>query len=92
MPNDSDYRYEPLEAFGESLTTRRPWNTQALVGVERLNGRVAMLGFGAVERRLCLAKLRIELVRANPQHQQFVASLRNLFFKLVRQSPFVTHG
>ena len=44
MPPKS-YRYEPLEAFGESLTTRRPWNTQALVGVERLNGRVAMLGF-----------------------------------------------
>ena len=47
MPVDSNYRYEPLEAFGESLTTRRPWNTQALVGVERLNGRVAMLGFVA---------------------------------------------
>jgi len=46
MPPES-YRYEPLEAFGESLTTRRPWNTQALAGVERLNGRVAMLGFVA---------------------------------------------
>jgi hypothetical protein len=34
-----------LERFGEGLTTRRPWNTQALAGVERLNGRVAMLGF-----------------------------------------------
>ncbi|MFM2080547.1 MAG: hypothetical protein RLZZ219_1229 [Cyanobacteriota bacterium] len=42
-----EYHYEPLERFGEGLTTRRPWNTQALVGVERLNGRVAMLGFAA---------------------------------------------
>ena len=42
-----DYIYEPLEAFGEGLTTRRPWNTTALEGVERLNGRVAMLGFAA---------------------------------------------
>jgi hypothetical protein len=41
------YLYEPLEAFGEGLTTRRPWNTEALAGVERLNGRVAMLGFAA---------------------------------------------
>lgn len=41
------YRYEPLEAFGEGLTTRRPWNTASLVMVERLNGRVAMLGFAA---------------------------------------------
>lgn len=46
MPKQ-DYLYEPLEAFGEGLTTRRPWNTQALAGVERLNGRVAMLGFAA---------------------------------------------
>jgi hypothetical protein len=44
MPPDP-YLYEPLESFGESLTTRRPWNTSALIGVERLNGRVAMLGF-----------------------------------------------
>jgi hypothetical protein len=42
-----EYHYEPLERFGEGLTTRRPWNTQALVAVERLNGRVAMLGFAA---------------------------------------------
>ena len=42
-----DYLYEPLEAFGEGLTTRRPWNTTALAAVERLNGRVAMLGFAA---------------------------------------------
>ena len=46
MPKQ-DYLYEPLEAFGEGLTTRRPWNTQALAGVERLNGRVAMVGFAA---------------------------------------------
>jgi hypothetical protein len=41
------YQYEPLERFGEGLTTARPWNTSALAGVERLNGRVAMLGFTA---------------------------------------------
>ena len=41
------FAYEPVEAFGEGLTTRRPWNVQALAGVERLNGRVAMLGFAA---------------------------------------------
>lgn len=41
----SGFAYEPLERFGEGLTTRRPWNTQALAFVERLNGRVAMLGF-----------------------------------------------
>jgi len=39
--------YEPLERFGEGLTTSRPWNLSALAGVERLNGRVAMLGFAA---------------------------------------------
>jgi hypothetical protein len=39
------FLYEPLEKFGEGLTTSRPWNTQALAGVELLNGRVAMLGF-----------------------------------------------
>jgi hypothetical protein len=41
------FRYEPLERFGEGLTTSRPWNRTALAGVERLNGRVAMLGFAA---------------------------------------------
>ena len=46
MTNDA-FRYEPLERFGEGLTTNRPWNTRALAGVERLNGRVAMLGFAA---------------------------------------------
>jgi hypothetical protein len=35
----------PIEKFGEGLTTSRPWNLTALAGVERLNGRVAMLGF-----------------------------------------------
>ena len=46
MPSDP-FQYEPLERFGEGLTTRRPWNTNALAGVERLNGRVAMIGFFA---------------------------------------------
>ena len=41
------YQYEPIEAFGESLTTAKPWNTNALEMVERLNGRVAMVGFAA---------------------------------------------
>ena len=41
------FHYEPLERFGEGLTTNRPWNTTALAGVELLNGRVAMLGFSA---------------------------------------------
>jgi hypothetical protein len=44
---EEPYRYEPLERFGEGLTTRRPWNTAALAAVERLNGRVAMVGFAA---------------------------------------------
>ncbi|MCP9796300.1 MULTISPECIES: chlorophyll a/b-binding protein [Cyanophyceae] len=39
------FLYEPLERFGEGLTTSRPWNRSALAGVERLNGRVAMIGF-----------------------------------------------
>ncbi|MBM5801554.1 MAG: high light inducible protein [Cyanobacteria bacterium K_DeepCast_35m_m2_023] len=42
-----EFRYEPVEKFGEGLTTARPWNTTALAAVERLNGRVAMLGFAA---------------------------------------------
>ena len=41
------FRYEEPERFGESLTTARPWNRSALIDVERLNGRVAMLGFAA---------------------------------------------
>jgi hypothetical protein len=44
-PPDPAFRYEPVERFGEGLTTSRPWNVAALAGVERLNGRVAMLGF-----------------------------------------------
>ena len=44
---EPSFQYEPLERFGEGLTTRRPWNTAALASVERLNGRVAMLGFAA---------------------------------------------
>ena len=42
-----NFQYEPLEAFGEGLTTKRPWNQGSLGFVERLNGRVAMLGFMA---------------------------------------------
>ncbi|MCP9820116.1 high light inducible protein [Synechococcus sp. Cruz-9H2] len=45
--SSNDFRYEPVEKFGEGLTTSRPWNTTALAGVELLNGRVAMLGFSA---------------------------------------------
>jgi hypothetical protein len=41
------FNYEPVERFGASMTSPRPWNTQALAGVELLNGRVAMLGFAA---------------------------------------------
>tara|TARA_B100001093_G_scaffold519980_1_gene611831 strand:+ start:1204 stop:1422 length:219 start_codon:yes stop_codon:yes gene_type:complete len=41
------FQYEPVEAFGEGLTTKRPWNQGSLGFVERLNGRVAMLGFAA---------------------------------------------
>jgi len=44
-PMSEPFRYEPVERFGEGLTTSRPWNRAALVMVERLNGRVAMLGF-----------------------------------------------
>ena len=39
------FRYEPVERFGASMTGDLPWNANALAGVERLNGRVAMLGF-----------------------------------------------
>jgi hypothetical protein len=39
--------YEPVERFGESMTTAKPWNTKALQGVELLNGRSAMVGFAA---------------------------------------------
>jgi len=39
------FLYEPSERFGEGLTTKRPWYVAALASVERLNGRVAMVGF-----------------------------------------------
>ncbi|MEA5441513.1 chlorophyll a/b-binding protein [Cyanobium gracile] len=45
--NDPSFLYEPLERFGAGITGSRPWNLNALAGVERLNGRVAMLGFAA---------------------------------------------
>lgn len=41
------FQYEPVESFGRSMTSSLPWNTSALEAVERLNGRVAMLGFAA---------------------------------------------
>ena len=44
---DPVFKYEPAERFGEGLTSSRPWNLTALAAVERLNGRVAMLGFAA---------------------------------------------
>ena len=44
---EENFNYEPLEAFGEGLTTRRPWNVSALQGVELLNGRAAMVGLSA---------------------------------------------
>ncbi|QEY32698.1 high light inducible protein [Synechococcus sp. RSCCF101] len=46
-PSQESFVYEPVEPFGRSMTTPRPWNVQALAGVELLNGRVAMLGFAA---------------------------------------------
>jgi len=45
--SEQAFLYEPIERFGEGLTTSRPWNLGALTGVERLNGRAAMLGFVA---------------------------------------------
>lgn len=45
--NQSKFLYEPVERFGASMTSPKPWNTKALAGVELLNGRVAMLGFAA---------------------------------------------
>lgn len=45
LAGSEGFSYEPVERFGEGLTTSRPWNVSALSGVERLNGRVAMLGF-----------------------------------------------
>jgi len=45
--NKQEFRYEPVESFGKSMTSQRPWDVSALAGVEQLNGRVAMLGFAA---------------------------------------------
>ena len=45
--NKQEFRYEPVESFGMSMTSQRPWDVSALAGVEQLNGRVAMLGFAA---------------------------------------------
>ena len=47
LVSSQNFQYEPVEAFGEGLTTKRPWNQGPLDFVERLNGRVAMLGFMA---------------------------------------------
>ena len=44
---EAGFLYEPVERFGESMTSPKPWNTTALAAVERLTGRVAMLGFAA---------------------------------------------
>ena len=45
--DQSKFLYEPVERFGASMTSPKPWNTKALAGVELLNGRVAMLGIAA---------------------------------------------
>jgi len=66
--SDPAFRYEPLEKFGEGLTTSRPWNTSALAAVERLNGRVAMLGF--------LAAVIGELISGHGPAGQLLALLR----------------
>jgi hypothetical protein len=46
-PDKEGFLYEPVERFGESMTSPKPWNKAALAGVELLNGRMAMLGFAA---------------------------------------------
>lgn len=66
--SDPAFRYEPLEKFGEGLTTSRPWNTSALAAVERLNGRVAMVGF--------LAAVIGELISGHGPAGQLLAVLR----------------
>ena len=45
QPDNEGFLYEPVERFGESMTSPKPWNKAALAEVELLNGRVAMLGF-----------------------------------------------
>ncbi len=52
--NKQEFRYEPVESFGKSMTSQRPWDVSALAGVEQLNGRVAMLGFAAALIGECL--------------------------------------
>ena len=47
LPDKEGFLYEPVERFGESMTTPKPWNKAALAGGELLNGRMAMLGFAA---------------------------------------------
>ena len=66
MPNDG-YR-RTFGSLGEGLTTRRPWNTTLLAGVERLNGRVAMVGF--------LAALIGELLTGQGPAGQVMAMIR----------------
>ncbi len=44
---DPPFLYEPVERFGEAMTTAKPWNVKALQAVEVLNGRTAMVGFAA---------------------------------------------
>ena len=62
------YKYETPERFGESLTTARPWNRSALVHVERLNGRVAMVGF--------VAAVMGELITGQGMVGQITAAIR----------------
>ena len=54
-----DFRYEEPELFGESLSAGRSWNRSALANVERLNGRLAMLGFATAVLLEKLTGLRI---------------------------------
>jgi hypothetical protein len=68
MTNNDNFRYEPVERFGASMTSPRPWNQTALAGVELLNGRVAMLGF--------LAAIAGELVTGEGIVGQLALALR----------------
>jgi hypothetical protein len=68
MTNNDNFRYEPVERFGASMTSPRPWNQAALAGVELLNGRVAMLGF--------LAAIAGELVTGEGIVGQLALALR----------------
>ena len=42
--DEQDYKYEPVERFGKSMTSNIPWNLSKLRSVELINGRFAMLG------------------------------------------------